>query len=60
MDHTTITVEGKKLHIVADLDHPGSRSSSGKTTILASTQGNAKVTVLGIGEVSVGLNVFRK
>ena len=48
-------VQGRKLVLTIDLDAPGAPSSSGKTVVIASTRGNAA-----IGDVIVGLNVFRK
>jgi hypothetical protein len=48
------SVVGDKLTMVVDLSVAGKPSNSGKTIILASTQGNASV-----GDVKVGLNVYR-
>ncbi len=48
-------VVGKKLVItVEDIDADFGPSTSGKTTIIASSEGNMKV-----GDVSVGLNVYK-
>jgi hypothetical protein len=47
-----------KLVIVVDLDQEHGPSTSGKTIIIASTQGNQKVP--GHENMSFGLNVYRK
>jgi len=51
-------VEGNILTIKVDLTKDFGPSSSGKTIIIASTEGN--VTVDGHEEAKVGLNVYRK
>ena len=48
--------DGKKLTITVDLAAATERSASGKTAVVASTQGNQAV---GDGWI-VGLNVYRK
>ncbi len=48
-------MEGTKLHIIVDTAQTHGPSASGKTIIVASTQGNVKV-----GPVTVGLNVYKK
>lgn len=74
MQNVRMLVEGSKLTIEVDLSKNFGPSSSGKTTIIASSQGNAKVSseaekVAGIpsidhgidlGSIFVGLNVFKK
>ena len=55
MKNVEISQEGSKLIITVDLSKEFGRSSSGKTTIVASTEGNQKV-----GDVYVGLNVYKK
>ena len=55
MKNVEISQEGGKLIITVDLSKEFGRSSSGKTTIVASTEGNQKV-----GDVFVGLNVYKK
>lgn len=50
----TWKVAGDKLTLEIDLSEKGEPSNSGKTLILASTQGNKSV-----GDVHVGLNVYR-
>jgi hypothetical protein len=51
-------VDGDKLTIVVDLGKEFGTSSSGKSVIIGSTEGN--VSVPGREEVKVGLNVYRK
>ena len=59
MNEPKITVDGSKITIEVDVDTDGEPSSSGKTMVLASTHGNRKVAT-SVGEVSIGLNVFKK
>ena len=51
----TAKVEGNKLIITVDLDRQGTPSKSGKSLVIATTRGNMR-----IGDVSVGLNVYRR
>lgn len=51
-------VEGKILTIKIDLSQEFGRSSSGKTTIVASTEGN--IGVPDNEEIKIGLNVYKK
>jgi hypothetical protein len=53
-----MTVDGNVLTIRVDLSKEFGPSSSGKTIIIASTEGNAAIP--GREEVKVGLNVYRK
>jgi hypothetical protein len=55
MRNVEVKQEGQKLVIVVDLTKNFGPSKSGKTIIVASTDGNAKV-----GDVNIGLNVYRK
>ena len=57
MKNVEMAVNGNTLTITVDLAKEFGPSSSGKTIIIASTEGNA--TVPGRSEV-VGLNVYRK
>jgi hypothetical protein len=57
MRNVEMTVEGTMLTITVDLSKEFGPSASGKTTIIASTEGN--VTIPGRDE-KVGLNVYRK
>jgi hypothetical protein len=56
MKNVEMTVEGDTLIIKVDLSKDFGPSKSGKTVIVASTEGNA--TVPGRSE-KVGLNVYR-
>jgi hypothetical protein len=53
-----MTIEGNILTIKVDLSKEFGPSSSGKTIIIASTEGN--VPVNGAEEIKVGLNVYKK
>jgi len=57
MKNVELTLEGTILTIKVDLSKEFGPSASGKTIIVASTEGN--VTVLGRLE-KIGLNVYRK
>jgi hypothetical protein len=57
MKNVEMKVEGDILTIVVDLSKEFGPSSSGKTTIVASTEGNVSVPER---EEKVGLNVYRK
>ena len=52
-------MSGTIITIACDVSGEGEPSSSGKTTVLASTHGNRKI-MTGAGEVSIGLNIFKK
>jgi hypothetical protein len=58
MKNVEMKVEGNILTIKVDLTKGFGPSSSGKTIIIASTEGN--VTVEGHEEAKIGLNVYRK
>ncbi len=53
-----MSLEGNILTIKVDLSKEFGPSSSGKTTIIASTEGN--VAIPGHEQAKVGLNVYRK
>jgi hypothetical protein len=57
MKNVQMTVEGNILTIKVDLSKDFGPSSSGKTIIVASTEGNVAVPER---EEKVGLNVYRK
>ena len=59
MQNVTIKTEGTELVIRVDLTQDLGPSKSGKTILIGSTGGNAKVATPQ-GEVNVGLNVYRK
>jgi len=56
MKNVELKVEGHMLTIRVDLTKDFGASASGKTTIVASTEGNVDVPD---HEVKVGLNVYR-
>jgi len=53
-----MSVEGTILTIKVDLSQTFGKSSSGKSTIIASTEGNQSVP--GRETVKIGLNVYTK
>lgn len=55
MTNVETKIEGNILTLKIDLSKSYGPSKSGKTIIVASTQGNVTV-----GPVTVGLNVYRK
>lgn len=57
MKNVELSVTGNILTITVDLTKDFGPSSSGKTIIVASTEGNAKIPGR---EEQVGLNVYRK
>lgn len=58
MKNVEMHVEGNVLTIRVDLSKEFGPSSSGKTIIIATTEGNAPVP--GREDAKVGLNVYRK
>lgn len=57
MKNVEMKVEGDMMTITVDLSKDFGPSSSGKTTIIATTEGN--VTIPGRDE-KVGLNIYKK
>ncbi len=57
MKNVQMTVEGNILTITVDLSKEFGPSSSGKTIIIASTEGNVGIPER---EEKVGLNVYRR
>lgn len=57
MKNVELRVEGDVLILRVDLSKEFGASATGKTTIVASTEGN--VAVPGQDEIKVGLNVYR-
>lgn len=57
MKNVITEVKGNTLTIKVDLSKTFGASKSGKTTIVASTEGNAKVDG---ADVIMGLNVYKK
>jgi hypothetical protein len=58
MKNVEMIVDGNILTIKVDLSKDFGPSSSGKTIIIASTEGN--VVIPGHEEAKIGLNVYRK
>ncbi|GJL50543.1 hypothetical protein [Candidatus Nitrospira salsa] len=58
MKNVDMKVEGNMLTITVDLSKDFGPSSSGKTTIIATTEGN--VTIPGREEEKIGLNIYTK
>lgn len=58
MKNVEMKVEGNILTIKVDLSKEFGLSSSGKSVIIASTEGNQSVE--GKEEVKIGLNIYRK
>ncbi len=57
MKNVELTVEGTMLTIKVDLSKDFGPSSSGKTTIIASTEGNVTIPDR---EEKIGLNIYKK
>jgi len=57
MKNVELSVEGTMLTIKVDLSQDFGPSSSGKTTIIASTEGNVN---LPDREEKIGLNIYKK
>ncbi len=58
MKNVEMTLEGNILTIKVDLSKEFGPSASGKTIIIATTEGN--VPISGNEKAKVGLNVYRK
>ncbi|MFW0861894.1 MAG: hypothetical protein AAGT88_07415 [Dethiobacter sp.] len=58
MKNVEMKIDGNILTIAVDLTKDFGLSSSGKTVIIASTEGNANVP--GHDAIKVGLNVYKK
>ena len=58
MKNVEMKVDGNILTIKVDLTKEFGPSSSGKTTIIASTEGN--VAIPEKEEVKIGLNIYKK
>lgn len=59
MQNIVMNVKGNKLTIEIDLSKEFGKSQSGKTTIIASTQGNQPVPGTDTGAI-LGLNCYKK
>lgn len=58
MKNIEMSTDGNVLTIKVDLNQRFGRSGSGKSTIIASTEGNQPVP--GNEEIKIGLNVYTK
>jgi hypothetical protein len=58
MRNIKTNITGNILTITVDLSIPGETSSSGKSLVIASTEGN--VSVEGKPEVKMGVNIYTK
>ena len=58
MKNVEMSVQGQELIIKVDLSQSFGRSSSGKSLIIASTEGNQPVP--GNEEIKIGLNIYKK
>jgi len=58
MRNVEMSVENNILTIKVDLSKPGEVSSSGKSLVIGSTEGNVSVT--GREDVKIGLNIYTK
>jgi hypothetical protein len=58
MKNVEMTIEGNILKIKVDLSKEFGPSASGKTIIIATTEGN--VSIPGAEEKKIGLNVYHK
>lgn len=56
MRNITQKLEGNILTLTIDLSKPGTASTSGKSNVIASTEGN--VSVAGKPEVKMGINIY--
>lgn len=57
MKNVEMRVDGKMLIITIDLTKEFGKSSSGKTTIVATTAGN--VNIPGHDDIKIGLNCYK-
>jgi len=58
MKNCDMKINGNILTITVDLSKDFGKSSSGKSIIIASTEGN--VTVPDSADVKIGLNIYKK
>lgn len=58
MKNIEMTVIGEELVIKVDLSQSFGRSTSGKSIIIASTEGNQSIP--GNEEIKIGLNIYKK
>jgi len=60
MKNIQVAVKGSILTLTVDLSKTQGQSASGKSTMIATTEGNQKVTKFGGKDVSLGLNLYTK
>jgi polysaccharide deacetylase 2 family uncharacterized protein YibQ len=61
MSNVTAEVKGNQIVITMPFDPKGTPSKTGKTMVVASTNGNQKVKAKGYDkEISIGCNVYFK
>ena len=58
MKNVEMSVKGNVLTITVDLSKNQGLSSSGKSNVIATTEGN--ISVPGKEEVKIGLNIYKK
>jgi hypothetical protein len=58
MKNVTMKVEGSKLFIEVDLSKEYGESSTGKSIIISTTEGNQDVP--NVDDVKIGLNIYKK
>ncbi len=58
MKNMEMKLEGTKLTITVDISKEFGMSTSGKSLIIASSEGN--ISIPGKEEVKIGLNVYKK
>jgi hypothetical protein len=58
MKNVEFKLNGPILTITVDLTKDFGKSSSGKSVVISSTEGN--ITVPGTDEVKIGFNIYRK
>lgn len=60
MENVEVEVKEGKLILTIDLDRNLGPSSSGKTEVIATSRGNSRLDIAGIGRpIFVGLNVYK-
>ena len=59
MRNIEATVKGTVLTLTVDLSKDLGKSKSGKTNIIASTDGNVDLSQFGAPGVKVGLNIYK-
>ena len=59
MRNIEATVKGTVLTLTLDLSKDLGKSKSGKTNIIASTDGNVDLSQFGAPGVKVGLNIYK-